>query len=121
MGAERGNREPDRSEVDPVAAGSATPASILAILGSSQPRRLLAPEGSLWQEPPACRGLWGQFFGYRACCRSSVVEHSIGNGEVDSSILSGSTSFSNKIKIWLRSAERFTGICSRNEARIGVP
>ena len=25
------------------------------------------------------------------CCRSSVVEHSIGNGEVDSSILSGST------------------------------
>ena len=25
-------------------------------------------------------------------CRSSVVEHSIGNGEVDSSILSGSTS-----------------------------
>ncbi len=29
---------------------------------------------------------------YRACCRSSVVEHSIGNGEVDSSILSGSTS-----------------------------
>src|SRR5712671_6937617 len=29
----------------------------------------------------------------RARCRSSVVEHSIGNGEVDSSILSGSTSF----------------------------
>src|SRR6202042_3585280 len=28
-----------------------------------------------------------------ACCRSSVVEHSIGNGEVDSSILSGSTIF----------------------------
>src|SRR5258708_32286288 len=28
-----------------------------------------------------------------ARCRSSVVEHSIGNGEVDSSILSGSTSF----------------------------
>jgi hypothetical protein len=28
-----------------------------------------------------------------ACCRSSVVEHSIGNGEVDSSILSGSTSY----------------------------
>ena len=26
-----------------------------------------------------------------ARCRSSVVEHSIGNGEVDSSILSGST------------------------------
>lgn len=29
----------------------------------------------------------------RARCRSSVVEHSIGNGEVDSSILSGSTSY----------------------------
>src|SRR5579872_3163702 len=26
-----------------------------------------------------------------ACCRSSVVEHSLGKGEVDSSILSGST------------------------------
>ena len=25
------------------------------------------------------------------CCRSSVVEHSLGKGEVDSSILSGST------------------------------
>jgi hypothetical protein len=29
-------------------------------------------------------------------CRSSVVEHFIGNEEVDSSILSGSTSFSKK-------------------------
>ena len=28
----------------------------------------------------------------RHCCRSSVVEHSLGKGEVDSSILSGSTS-----------------------------
>jgi hypothetical protein len=33
-----------------------------------------------------------------ACCRSSVVEHSIGNGEVDSSILSGSTIYFNNIK-----------------------
>jgi hypothetical protein len=33
----------------------------------------------------------------RACCRSSVVEHSLGKGEVDSSILSGSTSTPNKI------------------------
>lgn len=31
------------------------------------------------------------------CCRSSVVEHSIGNGEVDSSILSGSTIFPDAI------------------------
>ena len=38
---------------------------------------------------------WGLLADSRigACCRSSVVEHSIGNGEVDSSILSGSTSF----------------------------
>src|SRR5690606_30321841 len=34
-----------------------------------------------------------------ACCGSSVVEHSLGKGEVESSILSHSTSFSqNKIK-----------------------
>ncbi len=32
--------------------------------------------------------------GRRTCCGSSVVEHSIGNGEVESSILSRSTSFS---------------------------
>jgi hypothetical protein len=31
------------------------------------------------------------------CCRSSVVEHSLGKGEVDSSILSGSTSFGPEI------------------------
>jgi hypothetical protein len=35
-----------------------------------------------------------------ARCRSSVVEHSIGNGEVDSSILSGSTIFFNKISLF---------------------
>jgi hypothetical protein len=41
-----------------------------------------APTGPFWPIPVS-----------GACCRSSVVEHSIGNGEVDSSILSGSTSF----------------------------
>lgn len=35
----------------------------------------------------------GARFFTSTCCRSSVVEHSIGNGEVDSSILSGSTIF----------------------------
>ena len=68
----------------------------LPILGPSGPARVLAPEGSLWQEPAACGGLLGRFPEYRACCRSSVVEHSIGNGEVDSSILSGSTIRSRK-------------------------
>ena len=64
---------------------------ILAVLDPFRPGQLLAPAGALWQEPAACRALLGRFLEYRACCRSSVVEHSIGNGEVDSSILSGST------------------------------
>jgi hypothetical protein len=33
----------------------------------------------------------GSILWFGACCRSSVVEHSLGKGEVDSSILSGST------------------------------
>src|SRR6201995_51676 len=41
----------------------------------------------------AFRPILGDVSGiFRACCRSSVVEHSLGKGEVDSSILSGSTS-----------------------------
>ena len=60
----------------------------------------------------------------RACCRSSVVEHSIGNGEVDSSILSGSTSFFNIINacresvatlpadLWHLHAEQSTKWCA---------
>ena len=38
------------------------------------------------------------------CCGSSVVEHSIGNGEVESSILSRSTSYSNKINVLEKSS-----------------
>ena len=58
----------------------------------------LAHEGALWQEPAACRPFSHRFcrgfsLGPASCCRSSVVEHSLGKGEVDSSILSGSTSF----------------------------
>jgi hypothetical protein len=34
----------------------------------------------------------------RFCCRSSVVEHSLGKGEVDSSILSGSTRKDQRIR-----------------------
>jgi hypothetical protein len=34
-----------------------------------------------------------------ARCRSSVVEHSLGKGEVDSSILSGSTSLSRSLAV----------------------
>jgi hypothetical protein len=44
------------------------------------------------KDRPALLGPFGRFSLSGARCRSSVVEHSIGNGEVDSSILSGSTS-----------------------------
>jgi hypothetical protein len=49
-------------------------------------------EGCARGRPVACHGLQ-----VRRCC-SSVVEHSIGNGEVDSSILSSSTTFRSKYK-----------------------
>ena len=52
--------------------------------------RLSPPYG---KDRPASGGIF-RFFRACSCCRSSVVEHSIGNGEVDSSILSGSTSLS---------------------------
>ena len=58
---------------------------------STQPVPVLAPVGGLWQEPPPVAAFSGRFLAWRPCCRSSVVEHSLGKGEVDSSILSGST------------------------------
>jgi hypothetical protein len=45
----------------------------------------------LWQGSARLEGPFGPILVSGARCRSSVVEHSIGNGEVDSSILSGST------------------------------
>jgi hypothetical protein len=54
----------------------------------------LARAGSLWQGSARLVGAVSAESVSRARCRSSVVEHSIGNGEVDSSILSGSTSLS---------------------------
>ena len=66
----------------------------------------LAPRQALWQCPAACKsGHLARRFRRRACffrgqllvprahpgCRSSVVEHSLGKGEVESSIPSGST------------------------------
>jgi hypothetical protein len=54
----------------------------------------LARTGALWQGSARLEGPLGRFSYPGQCCRSSVVEHSIGNGEVDSSILSGSTSLS---------------------------
>src|SRR5215475_4697469 len=53
---------------------------------------VLAQWGGLWQEPAARDGfVKADSVFVHACCRSSVVEHSLGKGEVDSSILSGST------------------------------
>ena len=52
---------------------------------------ILAPHQPLWQvSPAAVPQACQRRRGFR--CRSSVVEHSLGKGEVDSSILSGSTS-----------------------------
>jgi hypothetical protein len=69
--------------------------------GPIWPANALAHEGAMWQEPAACRPFshrfsWAFLLGLASCCRSSVVEHSLGKGEVDSSILSGSTSCANK-------------------------
>ena len=52
---------------------------------------MLAHRGALWQGSARLVAPFWADSRIRACCRSSVVEHSIGNGEVDSSILSGST------------------------------
>jgi hypothetical protein len=54
-----------------------------------------------------CSGPFGSILLFGACCRSSVVEHSIGNGEVDSSILSGSTSFSLENPFKISTKQRF--------------
>src|SRR3954453_12302551 len=86
-----GEVEPELARVDAAQARRGRRNPILAVLVAFPSARVLAPAGALWQEPAACRGLFGRFLDSRACCRSSVVEHSIGNGEVDSSILSGST------------------------------
>ncbi len=58
---------------------------------SGGPRSVLGLPAASRSCISAAVGLGGQS---PACCRSSVVEHSLGKGEVESSILSGSTSFS---------------------------
>ena len=88
LGEERGNRiGPQRSLLK--AGRRHAGKQIVAHLMASR-RLALAPVGALWQ---GSARLVGAFLANSrgACCRSSVVEHSIGNGEVDSSILSGST------------------------------
>jgi hypothetical protein len=58
---------------------------------SIQARSSLARECPLWQGSPRPSSYSEGRASARACCRSSVVEHSLGKGEVVSSILTGST------------------------------
>jgi hypothetical protein len=76
-------------------------AQITAISASTGPFPCLRAPCPCGKDRPPCGPFWS-ILGSRACCRSSVVEHSIGNGEVDSSILSGSTILVNKIKHFSR-------------------
>ena len=57
---------------------------------AATPPECLRQKGPCGKNRPPEGAFWPILYS-RACCRSSVVEHSIGNGEVDSSILSGST------------------------------
>jgi hypothetical protein len=74
----------------PNAAGSSGPTLIMAGFDGAARLRRRRPCG---KDRPPCGAFLADSLKSRACCRSSVVEHSIGNGEVDSSILSGSTIF----------------------------
>jgi hypothetical protein len=70
---------------------------------SSQEGSRLALACRLWQE--AKRLLKRSDACVLRCCSSSVVEHSLGKGEVESSILSCSTSDLNKLHGGARSEE----------------
>jgi hypothetical protein len=87
-----GSREPDWPGVATVEAASRHHGVIFSrFLRPSDPAACLRQRGPCGKNRPPVGALFGPILLVRACCRSSVVEHSIGNGEVDSSILSGST------------------------------
>jgi hypothetical protein len=88
--AAQGEGEPDRPATERLEAGRCRARLIVALLMASPLARACAGGGLVARIGAPCRGLFRPILG-GACCRSSVVEHSIGNGEVDSSILSGST------------------------------
>jgi hypothetical protein len=68
----------------------ATRAGLKCGRGRGKASRRLAMPSLLWQE--------AERLGPRpGCCSSSVVEHSLGKGEVESSILSCSTSYYNRL------------------------
>jgi hypothetical protein len=88
-GARLGNREPDWPRAGDLY-------GFCPFWPLPGPAARLRQRGPCGKNRPPAGAFLGPILLYRACCRSSVVEHSIGNGEVDSSILSGSTSFSTK-------------------------
>jgi hypothetical protein len=90
-GEEMGNRSgPQLTQLK--AAGAPRP--LWPLLMTSQAVPALARPRGLWQGSARLVEAFWPILVSGARCRSSVVEHSIGNGEVDSSILSGSTSLS---------------------------
>jgi hypothetical protein len=80
----------------------------MALFGGLRTAPALAPLEALWQgSARSVAAPFGPILLFGARCRSSVVEHSIGNGEVDSSILSGSTSFSLENPFKISTKQRF--------------
>ena len=68
--------------------GRGVPAGAALLSNETQPGHALDRATPLWQKARGLRDAQAT----PARCRSSVVEHSLGKGEVESSILSGSTS-----------------------------
>src|SRR5260370_40853855 len=91
-GGRGGNGEPDRPATQP-AKGRGHGSRLIAarVWRCRRPVPRLRARGPCGKDRPPCSGLFWPSPVSGARCRSSVVEHSIGNGEVDSSILSGST------------------------------
>ena len=82
-----------------------TPGNLIG--GKQQVRPNLALTKALWQKPACHLARLSSRERLGACCRSSVVEHSLGKGEVESSILSCSTSlFKGFLALRLRSLAR---------------
>src|SRR5262249_32007868 len=83
---------------------------------------VLAPPTPLWQASPARRVRRASAPRPDKSCRSSVVEHSLGKGEVDSSILSGSTTRPMKLPALPGTKARIAGLicihCAQDYCRI---
>src|SRR5947209_3423388 len=81
-----GESEPESTKTRAFRAKTGALASISPRFSRSGGASKLAQEGGLWQISARLVGpSWRPILDPSTCCRSSVVEHSIGNGEVDSS------------------------------------